>query len=217
MSIFNPKTLTLRGGAEVSLRSPTADDAPRLLRYLDAVRRQTPFIQWGPDDALPTLQQERQWVQSRRDRDGSVILIAEAAGEVISICGVDRDGPYQRIDHGAELGISIDAAWCDGGLGTLLMGELIAWATRHPALSVLRLGAFADNDRAIALYTKLGFEPEGRRRWRLRRGDALVDEVIMSRWVGQTGGRPAMPPSPTSAAPPVLRPPECPGKGEPSA
>jgi len=187
VSVFEPKTLTLRSGAEVSLRSPTVEDAPRLLGYLDAVRQQTPFIQWGPDDALPTLEQERQWVQSRRDQDGSVILITEADGEVISICGVDRDGPYQRIDHGAELGISIDAAWCDGGLGRLLMGELIGWAENHPALSVLRLGAFADNDRAIGLYTKLGFEPEGRRRWRLRRGETLVDEVIMSRWVGVAG------------------------------
>lgn len=53
MSLFDNKTITLPDGAFVTLRSPELDDAPALIEYLDAVRRETPFLMWGSDDELP--------------------------------------------------------------------------------------------------------------------------------------------------------------------
>lgn len=70
MSLFTNKTITLPDGAEVLLRSPELDDAPRLIAYLDIVRRETEFLYWGPDDDLPDVAKERDWISSRRDERG---------------------------------------------------------------------------------------------------------------------------------------------------
>jgi RimJ/RimL family protein N-acetyltransferase len=183
MSLFTSKTITLPDGTEVLLRSPELDDAPRLIAYLDAVRRETAFLMWGPDDDLPTEEAERDWVRSRREETG-VTILAEAGGSIVSVCGVDRHGPFTKARHCAELGISIVAAWCNRGLGHVLMRELVAWAEACPVLDVVALGVIDGNERAMSLYRKHGFEATGRKRWRIKRGDDYVDEIVMSRWVG---------------------------------
>ncbi len=183
MSVFTPKTLTLKDGAKVTLRSPEEDDAPRLIDYLDAVRRETDFILFSPDDDLPELEWERNWVRSNRDGAG-VQIMAEADGEVVSLCGIGCGG-HERVRHRGDIGISVRQAWCDRGLGTLLMHELVGWAEQSDAVDVLTLGVFADNPRAIRVYEKAGFAVDGRRRWQTKRGDDYVDELIMSRWVGR--------------------------------
>ncbi len=185
MSLFTPRTVTLPDGAEVLLRSPELDDAPRLIEYLDAVRRETGFLMWGPEDDMPDIQAERKWVEARLEEEGGVMILAEADGQVVSICDIGRHGPFVRIRHGGELGISIRKAWCDRGLGTMLMRELIDWAEAYPDLEVISLGVIDGNDRALALYTKHGFEATGRKRWHIKRDGEYVDEIIMSRWVGE--------------------------------
>jgi RimJ/RimL family protein N-acetyltransferase len=184
MSLFESKTVTLPDGAEVLLRSPEVDEAPRLIEYLDAVRRESGFLMWGPEDDLPDEESERKWVQSRRDEEGGVTVLTEADGQVVSICGIDRHGPFSRARHCAELGISIREAWCDRGLGSVLVRELIGWAEAHEGLEVISLEVFDGNDRALALYEKHGFEATGRRRWRIKRDGEYFDAILMSRWVG---------------------------------
>jgi RimJ/RimL family protein N-acetyltransferase len=186
MSLFTSKTVALPDGAEVLLRSPELDDTPRLIEYLDAVRRETGFLMWSSEDDLPDIDAERKWVEARREEEGGVTILAESKGQVVSICGIDRHGSFARIRHCAELGISIRKAWCDRGLGTVLMRELIGWAESFAGLEVVSLGVIDGNDRALALYTKHGFEATGRKRWRVKRDGVYVDEIVMSRWVGMT-------------------------------
>jgi RimJ/RimL family protein N-acetyltransferase len=184
VSVFTPKIVKLRDGAAITLRSPEHDDAARLLDYLDVVRKETQFLMWGPGDDLPDLEFEQKWIDDRRADDGGVTVVAEVDGHIVSICGVDRQGPFGGVRHSAVLGISILQAWCGRGLGTLLMNELIGYVQGCPDLDVLELGVFSDNGRAIRLYERLGFEQTGRRRWRIKREGRYMDELIMSRWVG---------------------------------
>lgn len=184
MSVFEPKTLTLRDGAVVTLRSPDEDDAPRLLDYLDAVRRESTGILFSPEDELPTLKWERDWIQSRRQGSGVNILAENEAGRMIALCGI-ACGARQRVAHGGDVGISIRADWCDRGLGTLLMQELIAWARRQPDIEVLTLSVYSDNPRAMRVYEKVGFTRDGQRRWQCKRDGRYIDDVIMSCWVGE--------------------------------
>ncbi len=184
MSLFPPKTVTLRDGAQVLLRSPEVEEAKQLIDYLDVVRHDTDFLMWGPDDELPSLESEREWVKARRDEAAGVTILSEADGQVVSICGVDSHGPFSRVRHCAELGISIRKDWCDRGLGSILLGELVDWAEVCESLDVVSLSVIDGNDRAAHLYKKHGFEPTGRKRWHIKRGNEYVDEIIMSRWVG---------------------------------
>lgn len=111
-------------------------------------------------------------------------IVAEADSQIVSVCGIDREGPQYRIRHNALLGISITQAWCGRGLGTVLMTELIGWAEVCPELDVVWLGVCDGNDRAVSVYRKLGFELTGRRPSRVKFKGRYCDELTMSRWVG---------------------------------
>lgn len=186
MAVYPSSTVRLRDGAEVTLRSPTRDDAPALIEYLDRVRRETPFLMYSPLDELPTLDAEIEWVGRGVDAPARVKIGAWADGQLVGLCDVDGGQRLVRSQHRAELGISVLAAWCDRGLGTMMMRVLIDWARKHDDIHVLRLGVFANNARAIAVYRKVGFEAEGVRRWSVRfENEQYGDEMVMSMWVGE--------------------------------
>ncbi len=185
MATFGPKDILLRDGTCVQFVSPTPDDAEALLSYLDAVRRETSNLLWGPEDELFTVDAERDWIKRAYESPDSVQISVRHDHRIIGLGGVDAGGRFMRTKHRAGLGISLLADWCNRGLGTLLMRELIDWTCAHPATLVLQLSVNANNARAIAVYTKCGFAIEGRKRWAFRLEDgSLIDELWMSRWVG---------------------------------
>jgi RimJ/RimL family protein N-acetyltransferase len=59
------------------------------------------------------------------------------------------------------------------------MEEALSWA-RAAGITKVELEVFPHNAPAIALYRKLGFEEEGRRRNLYRIGGHHVDAVLMS-------------------------------------
>ncbi len=188
MSVLEPKTVTLRDGASVRLRSPDQADAAGMLAYIDEVRRDCDGIMLSPQDDLPTLEWEKNWVRDNREGVGVQILVEDPTGRQIALCSVNA-GKLARLRHDGSVGISIRKPWRDRGLGTTLMHELIAWAQANETLQTLSLGVFADNARAIHVYERCGFVATGRHRWRAFRGGRYIDEVLMSRWVG-TGAEP---------------------------
>ncbi len=186
MSIIEPRDLTLADGETLRLRSPVEDDAPDLLAYLDAVRRESDGILFAPEDALPDEAWERKWIAGNREGEGVQVMAHTAEGDLVALCGIGRSDRV-RIRHRGDIGISARAAWCNRGLGTALMEVLIAWARRQPGLDVLCLSVYAHNDRARRVYENVGFTVEGRRRWQVWRNadEGYADDQLMSLWVGE--------------------------------
>ncbi len=65
-----------------------------------------------------------------------------------------------------------------------MMLALITWAEQHPVIEKLCLSVFATHTRAIALYSSLGFQEEGRqlRQVKLETG-VYVDVILMGCFV----------------------------------
>lgn len=185
MSVYDEKVVMLRDGATVTLRSPTEADAEALVAYLDRVRRETDFLMFDPADDLPTLEAEREWIRGSLNNPLSLKIVAEVAGRPVGLCDVTAGGRLKRARHRGTIGISILAEWCNRGLGTLLMRELVEWSRRQPEITLLRLGVLAHNARAIEVYRRVGFVEEGVCRHAVRYGvGGYGDEVMMSMWIG---------------------------------
>lgn len=188
MRYGDPRVVSLRDGQEVLLRSPEPDDAERMVDYLDQVRRETENLLFSPEDTLPSVEEERVWVGRHLDDGRSLMVIAEQGGEVIA-CSDVEGFEHVRRRHAVNLGISVRAAWRGVGLGRVLMEAMIAWAEAHEEITLVQLGALADNLRAAGLYRSLGFVDEGRRLRAYRRETTgYVDELLMSLWVGGEEG-----------------------------
>lgn len=178
-----PEQVTLRDGRVVTLRSVVDGDAPRLLEYLDAVRREAPYILYCEHDTLPTLEQEQAWVRGHLGAD-ALVLVAESDGSIIAAADISRASRH-KIRHRADLGIGIREPWRGVGLGRMLMDRLIAWARRHEGIALVRLSVYSDNAVARRLYERCGFVVEGVGTRAIRQPDGrFMDEVQMALWLG---------------------------------
>jgi RimJ/RimL family protein N-acetyltransferase len=76
--------------------------------------------------------------------------------------------------------MTVAAAWREQGVGRLLLQALPAWATEHPQIEKVGLRALASNERAVRLYTRVGFVEEGRRPKTIKLGPA--ETLTRSSW-----------------------------------
>ncbi|HEY8804088.1 MAG TPA: GNAT family N-acetyltransferase, partial [Clostridium sp.] len=78
-------------------------------------------------------------------------------------------------------GIMIHKAYQNKGVGTTLMNALIDVADNWLMLVRIELTVFEDNERAINLYKKFGFEQEGIKRLAVIRNGKYENEYLMAR------------------------------------
>ncbi len=110
-----------------------------------------------------------------------LLLVAERDGEVIGQGGLFSVGTAPRRRHAMGLGISVDAAAQGQGVGTALMAALCEHADRWVGCLRIELTVYTDNQVALRLYRKFGFELEGTFRGYALRDGAYVDVHSMAR------------------------------------
>ena len=101
-------------------------------------------------------------------------------GTLIGTAGLNVH-PNPRMRHGATLGILVHTGYQNMGVGTALMKAVLDLADNWLMLVRVELEVFADNERAIHLYEKFGFEKEGLMRMTAVRGGTYMDEYKMAR------------------------------------
>jgi putative acetyltransferase len=100
--------------------------------------------------------------------------------KVIGVLGLSMNqGP--RVRHTAHFHIAVDPEAQGVGVGTKLMQAMIELAFGYLNIHRLEMTVFVDNDAAIALYKKFGFEIEGTVRDMAYRNGKYVDAYSMSR------------------------------------
>jgi L-phenylalanine/L-methionine N-acetyltransferase len=125
------------------------------------------------------------WRQRLEENDAPgknrLVLVAEVDGDVVGNTGLTMESWSPRRSHVASFGIGVAKAWQGHGVGTALMAALIDYADRWAGILRIELTVYADNTRAIALYRKFGFEPEGTMRGFAMRDGRYVDALAMAR------------------------------------
>ena len=86
-----------------------------------------------------------------------------------------------RMRHVGTVGLYVHTDYQNQGVGTALMKVLLELADNWLMLVRVELEVFADNERAIHLYEKLGFEKEGLLRMTTVRDGRYVDDCKMAR------------------------------------
>lgn len=126
-------------------------------------------------------EEEIEWLAgalSRMERGEKIYIIAEVDKHAVGNSEIGRRlAGYDK--HVGSVGIAIKRGFRDLGIGTEMMSALINQG-RKMGLKILTLSAFANNERAIHVYEKLGFEKTGQIPQRFFKRGKYIDEVIMT-------------------------------------
>ena len=114
-----------------------------------------------------------------RDPDG-IELVAEIDGVVVGHLGMILNKAPRR-KHVGSFGICVHPAFHGRGVGAALMAEMIHLSDNWLNLIRLELSVASENERAIALYRRFGFEVEGLARMDLFRNGRYGDTTLMAR------------------------------------
>lgn len=109
------------------------------------------------------------------------LLAAVVDGVFAGYAGLHVDSQPRR-NHCGSVGILVDVPYQGMGVGRQLLETLLEVADNWVMLTRVELTVFTDNDRAIALYRKLGFVEEGLKRFAVKRAGKYADEYIMARY-----------------------------------
>ena len=139
-----------------------------------------PKVVWGTSQ-LPYCPVEGQRPRLSQPQDGAYSLVACVGGEVVGHLKLSTFPHSPRRKHVGHIGMGVHDRWQGQGLGTALMAAVVDFADQWLNLSRLALSTFVDNEAAIHLYQKFGFEIEGTLRRDVFREGRLVDVLLMGR------------------------------------
>ena len=122
-----------------------------------------------------------QWRKRITDTEGCYNLVAVSGEHVIGMLTVNTFPNRPRRRHVGSIAISVSEAWQGKGVGKALMQAGVDLADKWLNLTRLELEVYADNEAAIRLYERFGFEREGVLRQHAFRDGRYVDSIMMGR------------------------------------
>ncbi len=114
------------------------------------------------------------------DNEREIKLVALHQGLVIGSIGLEQFSRIRR-SHAGSFGMGVLPGWQSKGVGSKLLATALDIADNWMNLQRVELAVYADNEAAIGLYRKFGFETEGLFRDYAVRDGRLVDTLSMAR------------------------------------
>jgi len=122
------------------------------------------------------------WRQRLSENTESIYMLVGVVNErVVGMVSVATFPTKPRRRHVGEIGISVHADWQGKGVGGELMRAIVDLADNWLNLTRLELEVYADNEAAIHLYERFGFEVEGTLRQHAFRDGEYIDSKVMGR------------------------------------
>ncbi len=176
---FEEMEITLRDGRTLLLRSPEEADAGGMLEFLRTTAGETHFLLRTPGEVTLTLEEERDFLRNAAEDSRRMMMAAFAGGKPVASVSFAPSSERVKVRHRAEMGIAVIRSYWNQGLGSLLIREALNRA-RDLGYEQMELAVYADNERAIRLYERFGFEHWGRVRNAFRLSDGTYrDDLLM--------------------------------------
>ena len=155
------ETVLLKGGVELLVRNVVASDARALRDIMQRTHAETDYLLSYPDEQGSDDEQEARSLAETERSDNEVELVAIVDGRIVGSAGIAAVGGRRKVVHRARFGISVLKEHWGMGIGRVLTDTCIDCA-RRASYTQLELEVVADNERALSLYRRAGFEEYGR-------------------------------------------------------
>lgn len=157
---YNQKVI-LKNGKEALLRNGDKADGKEVFEVFNLTHAETDYLLSYPDENSYDPEQEAQFLEEKTNSSNEIEIIAVVDGKIVGTAGIESVGKKYKLQHRAELGISVLKEFWGLGLGKALMNACIQCA-KKAGYKQLELNVVAENERAVALYKSFGFVEFGR-------------------------------------------------------
>jgi len=165
-------------GMDIEIRYPKVSDAEAMCRYMNELSQEKTYVTWQGEEI--TLEYETEYLNKQIEKINNketIKLILLVNGDFAGITDIT---PHKKVNsHVATFGISIAKRYRGKGLGKLLMEKILIEAKRLSEIKIITLEVFAENQNAIKLYKKLGFNEYGRLPKGIKYKRRYIDNVLM--------------------------------------
>ena len=169
---------TAKDGREVMLRTPKWDDLEDMIDFINGLVEEEAMI---ARHTKVTRDHEIDWladILKKLEKGQHIYIVAEVDGKMVGSCGISP--MFGRMSHVGVLGISVKEGYRGIGVGVDLMKEAEKHAI-HMRLKSVKLEVFENNEPAIALYEKMGYNITGRIPGAILYKGECIDSLIMTK------------------------------------
>ncbi|MDE1549026.1 GNAT family N-acetyltransferase [Jeotgalibaca caeni] len=165
---------------EVMIREAIPADAKDILAFSKKTGAETDYLTYGPEGLELSEAFEEMYLEGLMEKENEIMLVATINNEeLIGIASVGSNDKL-KTQHVGEVGITVAEEFWGFGIGTVLLEEIELWARESGIIRRLELTVHADNERAIGLYEKMGYQQEGRMARVMMIDGEFYDGVMMS-------------------------------------
>ncbi|MBF0778486.1 GNAT family N-acetyltransferase [Streptococcus cuniculi] len=145
---------------EIFFEEAEGSHAAAFIKFMNQVAKETDFLVMDETGFQFTAEQLASIFEQSLGSSNQLHLLALCGEEVIGAVTVRASRQY-RISHIGNVFIAVRKDYWGHGIGRILLEEVIEWARETGLIKRLELTVQVRNDRAVALYQKLGFAIEG--------------------------------------------------------
>ena len=160
----------------IIIKEASPEDALARIEYSKKIGSETDNLSFGAEGFPISVEGEEEYIRSVLKDERSCSFFAWRDVEIIG--DVSLNGLPRRMNHRAELGITVLKSEWNKGLGSRLLEMAIEYAKSH-GIEIINLEVRNDNFRAIHVYEKFGFRKIGTSPAYFKIGDSYIDFDIM--------------------------------------
>ncbi|MGT2846818.1 GNAT family N-acetyltransferase [Streptococcus massiliensis] len=164
----------------IAYRKLYSKDIDDYYDYLNQLDTETDFMMFEPKERELKVGKEKiaGWLKNA-NKNGDFLLVATDNRKIIGHISAEK-GKVNRTAHSAYIVLGVLKDYRGRGIGTEFFKRLDVWAQENRIVR-LELSVATNNDAAIHLYQKNGFEVEGRKVKTMLVKGQYRDEYIMAK------------------------------------
>lgn len=146
-------------GITYTIRSASATDAEELSALRVQIDGETEFLDREPGEAFIDVPGFEHLIRADSEKKRNIFLVSVVQDRIVGFSRCEGS-QLRRFYHKVEFGVCVQKEFWGCGIGKNLLKQSMAWADSN-GITKITLNVLETNEKAIALYKKLGFEIEG--------------------------------------------------------
>lgn len=141
------------------IREANIEDAENVIEYIKVVSDETDFLISDSSERNFTVKKEKEFLQNIQNSILEKMFLCEIENKIVGICSIEGVNKI-RIKHRVDLAITVLKNYWGNKIGEKLIDYAIEYCKSN-SIKKIELTVRIDNERALKLYKKFGFEIEG--------------------------------------------------------